>query len=333
MKVTISILLATYNGEKYLPELLASLEAQTYPPIELVCCDDVSTDGTLGILEEFATRSKIQVKIFQNKKNKGYVKNFLEGFSLCSGDYVALCDQDDVWKPEKLEAMAARINPDLTPSMVFSDCELVNSNLNALNKTAFDFSGITHTEREKILKGNLIEILINHPLVPGMCMLVNRKCTLLNLPKNYTLMHDHALSLGFSIGGDYSFVETPLVLYRQHSKNAIGMRKKRYRKSLKDIFFKRNINEDLDSKMIIINYILSFTVHSNVDPGEHRFLARKISDTILIRRERRRSIFALLLKPIPEAMNFSNNQKRSIWFKDARAFLRNKLFHSGGDPK
>jgi glycosyltransferase involved in cell wall biosynthesis len=331
MKVTISILLATYNGEKYLPQLLASLEAQTYPPLELVCCDDVSTDGTLGILEEFATRSKIQVKIFQNKNNKGYVKNFLEGFSLCSGDYVALCDQDDVWKPEKLEAMAARIKPDLTPSMVFSDAELVDSQMNSLKSTAIGFSKITSIEKEKIKQGDLLEILIEHPLIPGMCMLVHRERCLINSPNDSCLKHDYALSAGFSIGGDYSFIDTCLVFYRQHETNAIGMKnsevakKRKRRGSFWTQSYAENANSDLYHNFNLINYLINFKTKESLNIAPHKKILEDHMSFAIFRNNRRLSCWALLFEKPPENIRVSQKQQRKLYLKDLRVYCRCKI--------
>jgi glycosyltransferase involved in cell wall biosynthesis len=223
MRIHISILVATFNGERFLPELLLSLAHQTYQPLEIVFCDDGSTDQTISILEEFARTRPINSKVVRNQKNKGYARNFSEGFNLCQGDYVAFCDQDDVWKKNKLERLATKIKPDLTPSMVFSDCELVDSELKPLNQTAIGFSGISESQKEQIFNGDLLKVLLQHPLIPGMCMLVNRERTLKNLPIPTGLMHDYAISAGFSKGADYSFVDECLVLYRQHSQNSIGM--------------------------------------------------------------------------------------------------------------
>jgi glycosyltransferase involved in cell wall biosynthesis len=102
---TISIAMATYNGEKYLPEQLASLRAQTTSPVELVVCDDMSSDNTFEILKEFAETSGIYVRAIRNETRLGYKKNFIKAASLCSGDVVAFCDQDDIWLPEKLEIL------------------------------------------------------------------------------------------------------------------------------------------------------------------------------------------------------------------------------------
>jgi len=99
----ISVAMATYNGGKFLREQLDSLINQTTKPMELVVCDDVSTDNTIKILGEFAKIAPFPVHIYINDIRLGYGDNFLKAGDLCKGSFIAFCDQDDVWYPQKLE--------------------------------------------------------------------------------------------------------------------------------------------------------------------------------------------------------------------------------------
>jgi glycosyltransferase involved in cell wall biosynthesis len=99
----ISIALATYNGEAYIWDQLDSLANQTYLPQELIVCDDGSVDRTLYWVEKFAEIAPFPVHIYRNEKPLGLADNFLRTASLCEGDLIAFCDQDDVWLPEKLQ--------------------------------------------------------------------------------------------------------------------------------------------------------------------------------------------------------------------------------------
>lgn len=99
----ISIAMATYNGAKYLPAQLESLTNQTDLPFELVVCDDGSTDETLSIIREFAKLAPFAVRIYQNAENLHYTGNFIKAASLCVGDAIAFCDQDDIWDSRKIE--------------------------------------------------------------------------------------------------------------------------------------------------------------------------------------------------------------------------------------
>lgn len=104
-----SIAMGTYNGARYLREQLKSISAQDYAPKELIVGDDGSTDDTIAILEDFARRSPFPVMITKNRRQLGYGENFLQTASRCTADWVAFCDQDDVWLPNKLALCAETI--------------------------------------------------------------------------------------------------------------------------------------------------------------------------------------------------------------------------------
>ncbi|MFT4918317.1 MAG: glycosyltransferase involved in cell wall biosynthesis, partial [Zhongshania aliphaticivorans] len=96
----ISVAMCTYNGERFLAEQLDSILNQTYKNIELVVVDDVSTDGTLRLLDEYAARDG-RIRVIRNSENIGFVRNFEKAMGACSGEFIALADQDDIWFPEK----------------------------------------------------------------------------------------------------------------------------------------------------------------------------------------------------------------------------------------
>ena len=98
----ISIVLATYNGARYIREQIDSVLAQTIQDFELVVCDDGSTDDTVSILRDYALKDK-RIHVYVNDHNLGFKKNFENAISKSIGDYVALCDQDDIWLPDHLE--------------------------------------------------------------------------------------------------------------------------------------------------------------------------------------------------------------------------------------
>jgi glycosyltransferase involved in cell wall biosynthesis len=106
---TISVALTTCNGAKYLEEQLDSIRHQTHQPHELVVGDDASTDETVELLERFAQRASFPVRILKNEPRLGVLKNFLHVFNQCQGQYIAYCDQDDVWLPIKLEKCSAAL--------------------------------------------------------------------------------------------------------------------------------------------------------------------------------------------------------------------------------
>lgn len=102
----VSVALTTYNGQRFLLQQLDSLLAQTRRPDEVVVCDDASSDDTWALLETYAAQHP-ELKIHRNPVSLGVDRNFLQAMALCSGTYLMLCDQDDVWLPEKIERSLA----------------------------------------------------------------------------------------------------------------------------------------------------------------------------------------------------------------------------------
>ena len=104
--MTISVVIATYNGEKFLREQLDSVLAQTLMPDEIIVSDDHSTDCTWAILEEYQRRYPKLFRLYKNENEHGPHNNFKYAFQYVTCDLVAPCDQDDIWMPEKLERCA-----------------------------------------------------------------------------------------------------------------------------------------------------------------------------------------------------------------------------------
>jgi glycosyltransferase involved in cell wall biosynthesis len=129
-KRDISIVMATYNGEKYLDKQLESIVNQTVKPAEIIICDDCSTDKTLDIIRCY--QSKLPIHLELNEVNIGYVKNFEKALSLATGEYISFCDQDDIWEPEKLEILLGSMQD---YSLVYSNSVLIDSEGKNLNKT------------------------------------------------------------------------------------------------------------------------------------------------------------------------------------------------------
>jgi len=134
---TVSVALCTYNGARFLDAQLASLAAQTYRPLELVVCDDRSTDDTLAVLAKFASTAPFPVHIVQNEAQLGYKANFKKAARLCRGELVAFCDQDDVWSPAKLEACCERFgDPDVV--LVIHDAAVCDATGTPIGGTVYD---------------------------------------------------------------------------------------------------------------------------------------------------------------------------------------------------
>ena len=218
---SISIALATYNGEKHLAAQLESLSRQTTLPSELVVTDDASVDRTRDIVGEFAVTALFPVRLHQNETRLGYRANFMRAVALCGSDLIAFCDQDDVWDPEKISVMKEPFrDPDVL--LAYHNATVMDKDGRPLGHFYQDRSGV---ERFAPLAPNPWR------LVPGLTQVFRRtltKCSFLHSASidPYSpaerLAHDQWYLFLASVFGCTVHVSRPLVRYRQHGANAFG---------------------------------------------------------------------------------------------------------------
>lgn len=223
---TVAILLATFNGARFLGEQLESIAEQTHRHWSLVISDDGSVDETLSIAEDFASRHPGRVRILQSAPTQSASGNFFRLLREAPiADYVALCDQDDVWIPTKLERLVealSDLNSDGMESealVAYSDLAVVDSRLETI---AVSFMGQMRTDPFKV---TFFSTLVENS-VPGCSMLLSRHT--IDLFRSFegslkqAIMHDWWLLLIAQGFGRAVFVPEPLVLYRQHESNTLG---------------------------------------------------------------------------------------------------------------
>ncbi len=132
---TVSVAIASFNGEKYIKEQLASVMSQTRKPDEVIISDDNSTDATVAHCESFKKAAPFRVDIFINEKNVGVTRNFENALRKCRGDIVFLCDQDDVWFPNKIETIKDLFNSKSEVLAISNDAIICDENLTATKYT------------------------------------------------------------------------------------------------------------------------------------------------------------------------------------------------------
>ena len=220
----ISVAMCTYNGAEFLPAQLASIAEQTRQPDEIVICDDASTDETRSILQSFAAASSIPVSLHFSEQNLGSVKNFERAIGLCTGDIIALSDQDDVWRSDKLQLIEAAFRDNSAAGLVFSDAEIVDEDLKPLDRRMWDDIGFNAHKRKLIHAGRSLEVLITGWTVTGATMAFRSNYVQLALPipTNIAMIHDGWIALIVSAVADVVFIEEPLIKYRQHERQQIG---------------------------------------------------------------------------------------------------------------
>jgi glycosyltransferase involved in cell wall biosynthesis len=212
---SVVVVMATYNGERFLNEQLESILNQTIKPRLIFVSDDRSSDGTCEIIRRYSEEATVEVAV--NAQNLGVIGNFKNAVNRVQGrDYIALSDQDDVWLPEKLEVLYTRlgaIDDGITPAMVYSDLVVVDRNRNVLNQSFWNELG------QDGYQHNLQTLLFGN-FVTGCTILMNQQMAdhFKDMPIDVP-MHDYWLALiGFSFGKVES-VAAPLVLYRKHDAN------------------------------------------------------------------------------------------------------------------
>ena len=221
----VSVALATYNGVAYLEELLASIEAQDYARLEIVVSDDGSTDGTLELL---STRSWARPhRLLPSSGRAGVIGNFSRALAGCEGRYVALSDQDDYWRADKISSLVARIETlerdgdRDAPALVFSDIEVVDDQLRTSAQSFFAAS-----YNSSACRSFADFLLTNH--VPGCATLFNRALLQRALPVPAGFhMHDWWLMATAAAFGRIDYVDLPLIKYRQHAGNVVGAGERR----------------------------------------------------------------------------------------------------------
>jgi glycosyltransferase involved in cell wall biosynthesis len=223
MSETISIAMCTYNGARFLEEQLASLAAQTQQPDELVICDDCSADDSTRIINAFSSRSSFPVRLKTNEQTLGSTKNFEQAITLCRGDVIALSDQDDVWRADKLAKIAECFSASPTVGMVFSNAEVVDEQLQSLGDL-WNKSGFDATKQKAIREGRAFEVLLPGWWVTGATMAFRAKFKelILPIPNDVPVIHDGWISLMIAAVAEVGFVAEPLVLYRQHARQQLG---------------------------------------------------------------------------------------------------------------
>ncbi|MGI8996089.1 MAG: glycosyltransferase family 2 protein [Pyrinomonadaceae bacterium] len=218
----LSVAMCTYNGARYLQEQLASLAAQTRLPDELVVCDDCSSDGTVVILEEFKAQAPFPVRLYLNEQNLRVLRNFAKAISLCEGDVIALCDQDDVWLPEKLSRFEAEFARAPEVGLVFSDLEVVGEELQPLGFTSWQSGWVQFGQEEQQLfkQGKALAVLLTRNVITGAGAAFRREFVDLVLPfpeVSKTFLHDYWLGLMIATVARLSPIPEPLVKYRVHA--------------------------------------------------------------------------------------------------------------------
>ncbi|MDN5422295.1 MAG: glycosyltransferase [Chryseobacterium sp.] len=223
--MTSSVALCTYNGQTYISEQLDSILNQTRPVSEIIICDDGSTDGTLELLSNYAERYPEIIKVFRNPDNLGYVGNFEKAMSLCSGDIVFLCDQDDRWYGNKTEAITDIFINNKNTNIICHNIKLFGNSLEGSDEMVYwhmeSFDPDNFSKPEDLFK----RLLYEGNVFPGMSMAIRNGFLKNHLPLkkvNSVIIHDYELLLLAADQNSLWIERSILGEYRIHPKQSIG---------------------------------------------------------------------------------------------------------------
>ena len=211
----ISVVMATYNGEKYIKEQLQSILKQTRIPDEIVISDDASTDCTIEEINKMISSTDYRnIKLYQNNKRLGYARNFAKAIGLARGNYIFLSDQDDIWNKKKIEIMEGILadNPNI---------QLLSSSFNLIGETG---NQLINGKANGVLREIKKNQFFRHPKYPGMAMAFRRELwdTITDNRKQKMVAHDWLLGYTASDKNGFYQLNKPLCNYRQHSSNESG---------------------------------------------------------------------------------------------------------------
>jgi glycosyltransferase involved in cell wall biosynthesis len=241
-KPLVSIAVCTYNGEKFLAEQFDSLVNQTYSNLEIIVTDDCSKDQTFALLQDYASRYDF-IKIYKNEQNLGYVKNFEKAISLCSGDFIALCDQDDIWNNDKIIRQVEGIGSSL---LCYHDSAFIDQSGQPLHKNLSDVVNM--------YDGESFEPFLFFNCVSGHASLFKKELVNYALPFPKNLFHDRWLAYVATNLGSIKYLDLPLVDYRQHENSDTNILKLDRKENKKELHGVPKIKKTLDELKVMINF-------------------------------------------------------------------------------
>lgn len=221
----LSVALCTYNGEKYIKKQLESISNQTIAVEEIIICDDGSNDKTIAIIEQIQVEFPSKISLYINQTNLGSTKNFEKAISLCTGDYIFLSDQDDIWKVNKVEKIIQHFSANPSVEAVFTNGDLINGKNEKIHThTLWDSVFFIENQLKKPI--DLYQhILFKANMVTGatLCIKKDIKNLILPIPNIKKFYHDEWIAIITASRNSLEYLTDQLISYRIHSNQESGI--------------------------------------------------------------------------------------------------------------
>lgn len=229
VSVSVSVAMCTRDGERFIEDQIRSILGQSVRPSQIVISDDASSDETVALVTTtIATwrvdhpEAALDVVRLHNPRALGVAENFARAIAACTGELVALSDQDDVWSPHRLERMVGVFESRPELILLHTDAKLIDAEGRTIGPSLFDSLGVGTATRRAIHSGRAFEVLMKRNIVTGATTVFRRRVAHLAAPFPPDWIHDEWLAIVASIAGEVDLLEEALVQYRQHSANEIG---------------------------------------------------------------------------------------------------------------
>lgn len=222
-----SVTLATCEGGRFIDEQLDSIASQSRPPDELVVVDDASLDATVERVTAFAARAHFPVRIEHNRERIGATANFARAVALCAGDVILLADQDDVWNPDKIASLAGILEERPEVGLVFSNGEVVDGALRPLGYDLWRSLFFDERDRARVRAGEATAVFARRVVAAGTTLAFRARFVSMLVPfPDLPSVHDAWIAFLVASVSECEIVETPLIRYRLHGANQIGLERR-----------------------------------------------------------------------------------------------------------
>lgn len=245
----IQILLAVYNGEKFIEEQISSIMLQSYSDIHLVLRDNHSSDKTVQIIESLSLKYPGKISLIKSSKNDGVIGNFAKLAEYSTAPYIMFSDADDIWHKDKVLKSILKMKElekkqgEKCPLLVHTDLTVVDRDLNVIHPSFWRYSKLNP------LKGSSLARQLVQNSITGCTTMVNRPLLDLALPfPESIVMHDWWLGLIAASIGKIEAISEPTMLYRQHGNNDTGAKKYGLKSFLKRMKEKEKVRNNLEKK-------------------------------------------------------------------------------------
>lgn len=296
---TISVLICTYNGEKYLAQQICSILEQNVEYEEIIFSDDGSSDNTIELIRSLEKKFSISNFRIINGPRCGVLHNFLTGALRCTSDYLFISDQDDVWLPNRVRLYQELFSKSDEPHIIFSDAVVVDEELALIDNSFINYQGLNHKilEDDSILLTNCVQgasCCINLPLIKELEYI--KKNDLLE----EIVIHDWLFVLIAKYKGKIDFINMSTINYRQHDANIIGARNKREENKI--LGYIQNPLLHFKSALVVIRQSYALSSYLGVDLSKVTLSFVEVKKKMIFR-------LGIILK-VNKFFNFSTNSKR-----------------------